>query len=241
MQNICITSVLRREFADAWVESTHNCIITITPYCDSIEADRGFVAVSNYYIASNAAYHKLRGISNELARANIQTKINHTLPARSLAVREKGFIGENGFYFHPTFGSMVYIGILEFTNATLQHTSREHISKKSCMGCGKCREVCPTGALKTMDMSLCIREHILKNPIPENIAKHITTLYGCERCQICCPENDVKKTPPVQFNVKELQEGEHFPRLVELVGKNIAKRGNVAEQCRCVVENNSPG
>ncbi len=267
-------------FADAWIHEGDNifptCLVTISPYTDHKPAKAGCIAVSNYYITSNTAYHRTRELENALRLFGVKSKMSHVLPARAIAVAHKGFIGKNGFYFHPEHGSMVYIGTVELHTqddktanvarfigndknvarfigndknvARFENKKNENVVRfeddfgnvaRFCAGCGRCADVCPTGALANNDMSLCLREHILKNPIPEEIAPHITQLYGCELCQLVCPINNVAQKKPTEFNCNELLNGEHFNEIRSLVGKNIAKRANIISQVECYVRNMS--
>ncbi len=231
-------------FPDCWFEREHGCIVAIFPYGEHLAPREGFVALSNYYIASNRAYHTMIRATRKLKEFGISAKVDHRLPARTIAVIKKGFIGDNGFYFHPEYGSFVYIGILivgedsvELVEKCLHDFPQISSQKKGCAGCGVCKKTCPTGALQKSDMSLCIREHILKNPIPKEISSYINQLYGCERCQICCPENNITYENPIEFNIQKLRDGEHFEEIRELVGKNIAKRDNIIAQAEIIKTN----
>ncbi len=228
-------------FTECFFDEENNCIVAIFPYTETLPATEGYAKISNYYITSNHAYHLMRRVVMSLKESGIVAKVDHKLPARSIAVKNGGFVGNNGFYFHPKYGSYVYIGIMSVLrdeqNALREYFSgfpRKSSSKNSCLGCGDCKKVCPTGALEKQDMSLCIREHVLKTPIPNEIASYIYQLYGCERCQLCCPENNIEYNKPVEFSLDELQEGGHFEQIRELVGKNIAKRDNVIEQAQII-------
>ena len=102
-----------------------------------------------------------------------------------------GKLGENGLLLTEAAGSYVFLGFLA-TNAPLPATGGEITP---CRGCGLCEEACPGGALRggTVDPEICLSALTQKRgaltPEPERLLRRGGMLWGCDRCQLCCPEN----------------------------------------------------
>ncbi len=108
-----------------------------------------------------------------------------------------GLIGENCTLINSTYGSYTALGTI-LVNIELEP---DQPGKSPCQKCGKCREVCPTGALTepyTIDPQLCLSyltqaPGIIPRPMRSLMGRHI---YGCDICQENCPHNkDVASSP----------------------------------------------
>ena len=101
-----------------------------------------------------------------------------------------GKLGQNGLLITEKAGSFVFLGFLA-TDAELPETAGEIAP---CIGCGACKKACPGGALgQTLDQSRCLsaitqqRGELTKEQIA--LVKTGGMLWGCDRCQLVCPEN----------------------------------------------------
>ncbi len=132
-----------------------------------------------------------------------------------------GFWGKNNCLINEIFGSFVFLGeILVDKHYELPSLAS---GRKSCLGCEKCIEACPTGALSPhiLDKNLCLSALSQSRgfiPIPLREAMG-DRLYGCDTCQDVCPHNQAK--PLLQ--VKEFIEpgSDPFPELLPLI--NLTK------------------
>ena len=71
-----------------------------------------------------------------------------------------------------------------------------------CSGCGACRKACPGGALgDRFEEGRCLSAITQKRGglTAEELAlvKRGGMLWGCDRCQLACPENQHRTVPPL--------------------------------------------
>ncbi len=102
-----------------------------------------------------------------------------------------GLIGENCTLINPRYGSYGALGTILID----KYIEPDRATKMSCEGCGRCREVCPTGALE---------EPYILNPyrclsyltqaagvFPRELRPFLgRQIYGCDTCQEICPHNE---------------------------------------------------
>lgn len=113
--------------------------------------------------------------------------------------------GKNGLILHPKYGSYVFIGEV-VTDLVLQPD--QPLNPGECIGCGKCQNVCPQGALQS-DGSVCLercRSHITqkKGELTDWEIGQIQDgrlIWGCDICNDVCPMNQEAKvlTPVPEF------------------------------------------
>lgn len=109
-----------------------------------------------------------------------------------------GKLGQNGLLIVPGAGSFVFLGFLA-TDADLPETAGEIVT---CRGCGACKKACPGGALgTTLDQNRCLSALTQqRGELTAEQAALVKTggmLWGCDRCQLACPENTVRTVPPL--------------------------------------------
>ena len=125
------------------------------------------------------------------------------LPDRAVAERAGiGWSGKNCAIITPEFGSYVYLGEL----ITTAYLPEDNPLYDQCGSCNKCVDSCPTGALiqgGQLDSNKCIAYKTqTKDIFPEQYRKKLgNRLYGCDTCQVVCPENkgvDVHNHPEME-------------------------------------------
>ncbi len=114
------------------------------------------------------------------------------------ALARLGKLGKNGLLIVPGAGSYVFLGFLA-TDAKLHETGGEIAS---CLGCGACQKACPGGALgQQFEESRCLSAITQKRgQLTEEetaLMKQGGMLWGCDRCQLVCPENQNRTIPPL--------------------------------------------
>lgn len=206
--------------------SDATCIIVLfVRYAPAMAAPKGKVSLSGYYVASNKAYHAAQKLTDTIIEKGASAVFTTALPCKAAAMRTGGSIGDNGFYYHPEYGSFVCIQTI-VTNA-VQPDTKKNPSDKECLHCGLCKQACPSNAVG--DVQNCLRKHI-HHLIPENLRSDIYQLIGCERCQTACPLNDPSQSQPYIFPLDKLLEGKHLDSLKELVGPNYARKQRILSQ-----------
>lgn len=117
---------------------------------------------------------------------------------RAAALAGLGKLGKHGLLLVPGAGSYVFLGFLA-TDRELPETGGEIVP---CAGCGACQKVCPGGALTTcFDEGRCLSAITQKRgtltPEQAELVKRGGMLWGCDRCQLACPENQSRTVQPL--------------------------------------------
>lgn len=112
------------------------------------------------------------------------------LAEKQLAVEAGlGWIGRQSLLVTPRYGSYVLLGILLLTEEADSYD--EPFEGSRCGRCRNCVESCPTGAIaaeKMIDTARCIACHTIEKQPAGEISLE-GWLFGCDRCQSCCPYN----------------------------------------------------
>jgi len=154
------------------------------------------------YYAYGRDYHEvLREKLTELA--HFIEEITHcaTRPCvDSAPIRERywaqraglGFIGRNNCFIIPGKGSFFFLGEI----VTTAQLPADEPCTMTCGDCGRCVEVCPSGALSgdgAADASRCLSCLLIENhdeTLPDWVKGVIgNRVVGCDECQLCCPHN----------------------------------------------------
>ena len=97
-----------------------------------------------------------------------------------------GVIGKNGLLLTPKYGSYVFLGevITDFEIPCRAH------EVNFCEDCGACKNACPTAvAEKNLCLSALSQKKGKLTEEEERILLSSNTVWGCDRCQECCPYN----------------------------------------------------
>lgn len=111
-----------------------------------------------------------------------------------------GFYGKNGMLINDDFGSYFFIGYI-LCDLDLE---LDKPLDKTCIGCNKCIESCPGGALgEKFQLEKCA-SHISqkKGNLTESeiaILKKSSLIFGCDMCQKVCPHNNITPKPMKEF------------------------------------------
>ncbi|MBQ9980664.1 MAG: epoxyqueuosine reductase [Oscillospiraceae bacterium] len=127
------------------------------------------------------------------------------LPEKVAAVKAGlGYVGENCLFYTYDRGSFVFLGSV-ITDMPLEGAT--DLPKKTCSGCGKCVEACPTGAIeigKPIDKTKCLTAMTQRKGELEDwekkAIKAAPSAWGCDICQLACPANrDIPETYIPEF------------------------------------------
>ena len=104
-----------------------------------------------------------------------------------------GGIGRQSLLVTPQFGTYVLLGELVLTEETDRYDPPFEGAR--CGRCRNCIESCPTGAIvapKIIDAARCIACRTIEplaDAIDANDGDPDGWIFGCDRCQSCCPHN----------------------------------------------------
>ncbi len=109
-----------------------------------------------------------------------------------------GRLGQNGLLITRTAGSYVFLGFLA-TDAPLPETGGDI---RPCSGCGACRRACPGGALGEQFrpercLSALTQQRGELTAAQARLIRQERVLWGCDRCQLVCPENRLRTARPL--------------------------------------------
>lgn len=113
-----------------------------------------------------------------------------------------GWVGKNTCAYVPGAGSWVLLGVvvttLELPDAVLPDTAPP-APPDACRDCDRCVRACPVGALTPyrLDPGACIAQATqLRGPLPDNQRAALGGwVFGCDICQVVCPENSPERAP----------------------------------------------
>lgn len=223
-----LTAFLERENTPMTAE----CEQRINPFLEFKEARSVVVCLFPYYVkgektnlsvyAMGGDYHTvvkkylsvIEGVINAEGYRAMSFADTGALPDRYLAyLAGLGFFGKNRALINPVYGSYTFIGYI-LTDAQLEE---DKPLEEKCIGCGKCIEACPGGALSDtgFDAFSCASYITQKKGTlsdkEKNIIKRSGYVWGCDLCQRVCPHNkNVPETDIVEFKdgrVIELKKG----------------------------------
>lgn len=171
------------------------------PYFQPGKRDPSLPMISMY--AFGRDYHKairslispsLRTLNAIPGAANRICIDSAPLPERYWAMKAGiGRLGRNGSIIIDGAGGYIFLAEILSTI----HFPHDSPSTRRCIGCGRCLEVCPTKAISRdgVDARRCLSALTIETKgewslSQKNLMRSAPpTLFGCDRCQMCCPHN----------------------------------------------------
>lgn len=220
--------------------------VLLWPYMQSAQAQDREVFVDSYYAASNAAYHAAGRFEERITQHGHYAKANVSYPAKEAAVRAgMGIIGDHSLLIHPVFGSRVIIILME---TDLQIPENVLCSRSECLHCGKCAQICPTGAID--EQGMCHPEKCLRNFMMEGVVVPETyrtlmgaKMLGCDLCQRVCPMQPEAEDTGGKWHLQDFAQrnSETFSinvkQLAEEIGRNTARPQRIRAQAALLCGN----
>lgn len=111
--------------------------------------------------------------------------------------------GYNSLIINDIYGSYGFLALI-FTDIEFEEVTT---NKEECSNCGLCITHCPSGAISKngINFNLCISYLTQKKQLSEHevrLIKNQSKVYGCDVCQLICPENKNKKYSNIEdFNM----------------------------------------
>lgn len=186
-------------------------LVCLFPYYTGEHKERNisrYAMVTDYHMIAGEYLNRFCKALQEVFPQNQFESFTDNSPIREVSAAFHaglGRRGKNGLILHPKYGSYVFIGEV-VTDLVLQPD--QPLNPQECIGCGKCQNVCPQGALQS-DGSVCLercRSHITqkKGELTDWEIGQIQDgglIWGCDICNDVCPMNQEAKvlTPVPEF------------------------------------------
>ena len=101
-----------------------------------------------------------------------------------------GIIGKNGLLLTEKYGSYIFLGEV----ITDMEIPCEAQKVNFCMDCGACKNACPSiVSEKSVCLSALSQKKGALSEEEEKILLETNTVWGCDKCQECCPYNQGAK------------------------------------------------
>lgn len=186
-------------------------LVCLFPYYTGEHKERNisrYAMVTDYHMIAGEYLNRFCKALQEVFPQNQFEPFTDNSPIREVSAAFHaglGRRGKNGLILHPKYGSYVFIGEV-VTDLVLQPD--QPLNPGECIGCGKCQNVCPQGALQS-DGSVCLercRSHITQkkgelNDWEIGQIQDGGLIWGCDICNDVCPMNQEAKvlTPVPEF------------------------------------------
>lgn len=186
-------------------------LVCLFPYYTGEHKERNisrYAMVTDYHMIAGEYLNRFCEALREVFPQNQFEPFTDNSPIREVSAAFHaglGRRGKNGLILHPKYGSYVFIGEV-VTDLVLQPD--QPLNPGECIGCRKCQNVCPQGALQS-DGSVCLercRSHITqkKGELTDWEIGQIQDgglIWGCDICNDVCPMNQEAKvlTPVPEF------------------------------------------
>jgi epoxyqueuosine reductase len=175
------------------MEKAKSIIVILSSYHTNSNGEISeYARGKDYHIVLKEQMRRLINVLEKNGYAGIDFCDTGPLNERYLAYcAGLGFLGKNGFLINETYGSYTFIGYI-ITDCMLEAGEP---MRKSCMGCEKCIQACPGGALSEngVDAQKCVSYLTQKNGHLTSEERDIIykggSVWGCDICQQVCPHN----------------------------------------------------
>lgn len=110
-----------------------------------------------------------------------------------------GLLGQNGLLITESAGSYVFLAFLA-SDLEIASTAGDI---RPCRGCGACIRQCPAAALsgdaprEQVCLSALTQRRGTLTEAQQALIRESGSLWGCDRCQLCCPENQQLTAVPL--------------------------------------------
>lgn len=192
-------------------QNAASVLVCLFPYYTGEHKERNisrYAMVTDYHMIAGEYLNRFCKALQEVFPQNQFEPFTDNSPIREVSAAFHaglGRRGKNGLILHPKYGSYVFIGEV-VTDLVLKPD--QPLNPGECIGCGKCQNVCPQGALQS-DGSVCLercRSHITqkKGELTDWEIGQIQDgrlIWGCDICNDVCPMNQEAKvlTPVPEF------------------------------------------
>lgn len=191
--------------------------------------------VSPYYFASNKCYFAAKELCSYIESLGYSATVENKIIYDDILEFCGAVRGDNNLFFIKKCGSMFCVHLIS-TSAPLEI---KEVGTRKCTHCGKCKSVCPMGALRDEGI---VEERCLRNRMDiigdVEARDKITQLLGCDECQRVCPINDTKEREDTfnAFSKEKIISGD-MGQVSELVGKNMARKSRLQFQAMSIAAN----
>lgn len=198
--------------------------------------------VASYYPASNAAYHAMNRLRDRLNAMGVQAQ-RADIPLRAVALEAGiGTLCHNALLALDALGTRFAMQGLALKINDAKYSKTE--GANTCEDCKKCQQVCPGGAItdEGYDFKKCVRAYMDDDLMPKWVMEGMSSLLGCELCQVCCPLNEGVKTATMSednltaLSLEKILGGDCSETL-QLVGKNMNKHSKLKKQAAIMAAN----
>lgn len=162
-----------------------------------------YAVVTDYHTVAinrlNGATEKLKELypDEEFAAFADNSPVPEVSAACAAGLGKRGL---NTLLITEKYGSYVFIGEI----VTSLGIECDDIPEKNCIGCKRCIERCPSGALTEngFNKALCLSEITQKKGVlteeETKLMKECGCVWGCDICQDICPMNKNAATTPIE-------------------------------------------
>lgn len=162
-------------------------------YCGEREGNISkYARAADYHLVMRDKLAQLCAVLEDGGYKAMPFSDNGVLNDRYIALKAGlGFTGKNGFLINERFGTYTFIGYI-ITDCEIP-PGEYH--PRSCIGCNRCINSCPTGALTEngVDGYKCLSYITQKkgelSPEERQLLQKCNTAWGCDVCQDVCPHN----------------------------------------------------